>query len=472
PAETPVMQAAELLRSGKAAAAVPILEKLSRDHPDDGTVYPWLAEGYLSTERPAEGRTALDTALRLNLPAKILMPVVLKYANYYTAKGHFEEAEKLFQSATSVVTAKEAADSRARLYMSWAEDDLRKSNLQAAVNHLNIAMSVVDDVDEPMKSMVPHRLSECLRQLAAVAEVSEKNDRKAIELLEKALTVSDEPLTRMNLALIYARSGKNDLAIENYQRVSSADPNNLEARHHLIDLLCQKGDYKGAQLALVDLTERERSMENFQLLAGINLKLKNYAGAVRALEDACDIGPKPELLKQLESTLLEWAALLTKQNKPQEAASVKGHADRIAEQLALIAKTEDKTSKQLEDEDSLSQKPDDYFEKVPPIALSSSRIWLAKGSLTPEGEIRIKNISGRPVKDLTLAAVFYDNSTRRANGSVTLPVASPNSPPFETGGSRTLYFSCPNIVKTDHRLAVVIMWKGRFLKEFPVVKQL
>ncbi len=75
------------------------------------------------------------------------------------------------------------------------------------------------------------------------------------------------------------------------------------------------------------------------------------------------------------------------------------------------------------------------------------------------------------MKDLTLKVVFYDHSSKRAGGSVTLPVATPDSPPLETGATRTLYFSCPSIVKTEHRLAVVIYWRGRLLKEYPVVKQ-
>jgi hypothetical protein len=109
--------------------------------------------------------------------------------------------------------------------------------------------------------------------------------------------------------------------------------------------------------------------------------------------------------------------------------------------------------------------------RVSPIALSSSRIWLAKGSLTPEGEIKIRNISGKPVTDLSLTVVFFDKTVRRQFGSVTLPVTTPQSQPFAEDASRSLYFSCPNIVKPEHQLAVIILWKGRFLKEFPVVKQ-
>lgn len=187
---------------------------------------------------------------------------------------------------------------------------------------------------------------------------------------------------------------------------------------------------------------------------------------MRAFEDACDLRPKPELLKQLEAVLDDWSALLKKDGKLQEAASVKGHAERVSEQLSMMNK--DEKADQDDKQDKTVTRDD---ARIPPIALSSSRIWLAKGSLTPEGEIKIRNISGRPVTELSLTAVFFDKTLRRQFGSVTLPVATPQSQPFAEEAARSLYFSCPNIVKPDHQLAVIISWKGRFLKEFPVVKQ-
>jgi len=471
PEKTAFEQAVELIKSGKSAFAVPILEKLSRERPDDANIYPYLAQGYLTTDRPAEGRLALDTALRLRIAGRQLAPVVSAYASYYTTKGHFAEAEKLFNSASSVMGAHDGADERARLYLAWAEENLRNTDLEAAVAHLKQANAHAEDVSEPLRSLIPHRLSDCYRQLAALAETKEKDQKKAASLLETALQVSDEPITRMNLALIYRQLGNTQGAIANYDLVSKADPNNLEARHHLVTLLCEKNDFQAAQTALIELTDKERSVENYVLLANLDLKLNNHPGAVRALEDALDLGDKPELLKQLEVVLLDWSQKLLKEGKREAAASVKVRAERVAEQLSmLVGKPEDK-EKPIEDENSLAQKPDEYFEKVPPIALSSSRIWLARGSFTPEGEIRIRNISGRPVKDLSLKVLFYDHSSKRASGSVTLPVASPSSPPLETGGSRTLYFSSPSTVKSEHRLAVVIYWRGRLLKEYPVVKQ-
>jgi tetratricopeptide (TPR) repeat protein len=443
-----------------------LLEELLKQHPENSEVFPWLAQVYLSTDRLAEGRTALDTALRLNVKGAALSPVVLSYASYYQAKQDFDEAERLFQSASNACPTNELSEGRGMLYSKWADYNATHNDLSEQVHHLELASQFSDQLHEPIKSSIPHRLSDAYRQLAAVAENSKKDD-EAKALLLKALKVSDEPLTRMALAAIYSRNNELDKAIENYTVVTKADSNNLEARHRLIDLLCQTKAYEQAQEALLDLTDKEKSVENYQLLAAVDLKIQNYAGAVRAFEEACDLRPKPELLKQLESVLLDWSALLTKEKKFQEAASVKGHAERVAEQLGLLAK-EDKTDLD-EKQDKGAPHPD--AAGVPPVALSSSRIWLAKGSLTPEGEIRIRNVAGKPVTDLSLTAVFYDNTLRHQCGSVGLPVATPESQPFLEGASRSLYFSCPNIVKPDHQLAVIIFWKGRFLKEFPVVKQ-
>jgi tetratricopeptide (TPR) repeat protein len=317
-----------------------------------------------------------------------------------------------------------------------------------------------------LKSQVPHRLAECYRRLAATAETTNKDDAKAIELLEKALSVADEPATRIALGSLYERANNIDKAIENYQAVCSQDKNNLTVRHSLIDILLQKKDLMAAQLALTELVDKEKTYENYQLLADLNLKLENYAGAVRCLEEASALKPSPVLLKQLLNTLTTWSALLTKQNKGAEAMSVKGHAERVEEELAAMLKEENKKDEEVDEPKQAQWNPGS-----PPVAVLASHNWLSAGSLTPEGEIKIKNISGQPVTELTLTAVFFDHTKRQSNGSVVLPVATANSSPFAPGMEKPLYYSCPNIVKEDHQLGVMILWKGKLLREFPVVKQ-
>ncbi len=466
--ETPLARAQSLIREGKAAAALPILEELCRKEPDNAEVFPAMAQSYLATERFAEGRTALDTSLRLKLSPEALAPVVLSYANYYESRGDFEEADKLFRSAKAVCGDQYLNAGKGQLYHRWGENDIQKSNMKDAVVHLELASQLSSFLDQNAQNDIVRKLANGYRELAAVAEVQDKNDQEARRLLEKSLTVCDELATRIALANIYRREGKKDKAIENYELICKQDANNLEARHQLINLLIETKQLEKAQAALTELTDREKSVENYQLLASLNLKLNNYAGAVRALEDACGLNSKPELLKELHGVLLTWSDVLMRQKKTQEAISVRGHAERISDQLAML--TRDQTPEETPAQTEAPAATGQWDPKVPPIALVFSRIWLARGSLTPEGEIRIKNISGAPVPDLALTAVFYDNTSRRANGSVTLPVATPTSQPFAVGGEKSLYFSCPNIVRYDHQQAVIILWKGKFLREFPVVK--
>lgn len=467
--ETPLSKASSLIREGKAAAALPILEELSRKEPDNAEVFPALAQGYLATERFAEGRTALDTSLRLKLSPEVLAPVVISYGNYYESRGDFEEAEKLYRSAKAVCGDKYLNAGRGQLYLRWADSELVKGKMKDAVAHLELASQFASYLDESAQNDIIRKLASGYRELAAVAEVQDKNDQEARSLLEKSLTVCDELATRIALANIYRRQGKKDKAIENYALICKQDANNLEARHQLINLLIETKQVEKAQIALVELTDREKSVENYQLLANLYLKLNNYAGAVRALEDACGLSSKPELLKELHRVLLTWSEVLMRQKKTQEAMSVRGHAERISDQLSML--TRDLEPDETERPETENQtKTGQWDPRVPPIALVFSRIWLARGSLTPEGEIRIKNICGSPIADLALTAVFYDNTSRRANGSVTLPVATPSSAPFAAGAERSLYFSCPNIVRYEHQQAVIILWKGKFLREFPVVK--
>ena len=59
---------------------------------------PGLPKPNSATDRIPEGRIALDTAVRMGLPASALSPTVLLYANFYERKGDYPEAGKLLSS--------------------------------------------------------------------------------------------------------------------------------------------------------------------------------------------------------------------------------------------------------------------------------------------------------------------------------------------------------------------------------------
>jgi len=462
--DTPLNKAVKDIKAGKAARALPVLEELARNNPDDPSLLPWLAQGYLSCDRIAEGRTALDTALHLHLPTYKLAPMILAFSEYYQRRNDYEEASKLFdlldKAQTDTTSDHELTAARGQLYINWAHAEAVKGNLENAVSRLEAVAILEPHLNEQTKALISRRLGEYYRELAANAELKQQSG-KAIELLMKSLAASDDPVTRMDLAQIYVREKKWHLALESYHHVVAIDPNNLEARHRLVELYVMDKDYEKARDALLELVTQEGSVENFQLLAALQLKLNNKAGAVRALEDACAMREGDlKLLSKLKEVLLSWGMELLGQGKVDEAASVKGHAARVGDMIAMVTKALGK-----KDEAQLLTDP-----QGPKIALVSSRIWLARGSLTPEGEVNIKNVSANPATDLSLNVVFYDKTTRRSCGSVTLPVATANSLAMPSGAERTLYFSCPTTVYPDHQLAVLISWHGHVLKELPVVK--
>jgi tetratricopeptide (TPR) repeat protein len=461
---TPLEQAVSLIKANRHAAALPLLEQLEKKEPDNDEVFPWLAQCYLRTDRLAEGRTALDTALKCKLPSSLTAPVVLSFAEYYENKNDYEEAERLFASARNSSDDKDLRPGQAQLYVRWGEAEAAVGQHERALKHLQQAFAFIDEKDLGRRTTLPHRIGELYRHLAAVAETQQNDDQRAIQLLQDSLRWADEPASRMALGNLYLRHDETAKAIDNFKIVVAQDGNNLEARHHLIDLYLQAENLEGAQQALLELTERERSVENFDQLANVNLKLGNYAGAVRALEDAIVLHPKDiELLTELHDALARWSTVLTKQDKIDEAASVKGHAERVAELLKQLQKQEEPPT-------TADKSLTEPGAESPPVSLIASRMWLSKGSFTPEGEIRLKNISGKPVTDLALTMVFWDNTTKKKNSTITVSAAS-ETHPMDPGAIQSVYFSCPNIVKAEHQLAVIIFWKGRLLKELPVVKE-
>ncbi len=460
--QTPLEEAISLIKANRAAAALPILEDLAQKQPDSSMYLPWLAQCYLSTDRLAEGRTALDTAIKQKISCQTITPIVLNFSKYYRQRFDFGEAEKLLNSTIPLCPSTDFLEERKTIYTEWSDDEAKKGEIAQAISHLETLASMEGSRSDKQT----HTLAELYRQQAAIEETQEGNDNKAIELLEKSLTFADEPASRIALANLYTKNGECAKANTHLKLVCKADPNNLEARHKLIDLSIKTEDYQGAQEAASELADKEHSVENYQMLASIDMKLANYAGAVRALEEASNLSPKDlDLMKNLESALVDWQLELTKKNKLEESLSVKSRIERVAEMIKALQKElnpEAEPIKATENPDSLPGNP--------PISLATSRIWLSKGSFTPEGEIKLKNIGSDPIADLSLTVAFYDKTSKKKMGTVTVSAAG-SSHPMLAGQTRVLYFSCPNIVRAEHQLSVLIYWKGRLIRELPVVKE-
>ena len=160
--------------------------------------------------------------------------------------------------------------------------------------------------------------------------------------------------------------------------------------------------------------------------------------------------------------MLDWANQLQAHHNSRQANSVKGHALRINDEIAKLTKEEEK---------KLESSAANLTQANVPINIVSSKIWLAKGSLTPEAEIKIQNTSSFDILDINLQAYFYDNTLKKNYGCVSLPIVNYQSMKFLKGSYKTLYFSCPNTIKPDNKVSVIIFWKNHLLKEFPVNKE-
>ncbi len=462
--QTPLDKAISLIKANKAAAALPILEDIAQKQPESSAYLPWMAQCYLSTDRLAEGRTALDTAMKMKTSCQTVIPIALNFSKYYRQKNDYAEAERLIISTIPVCPSTEFDQERKLIYTEWAADQAEKGELDQAIALLERLITMEADTKT---NETAHKLVELYRQQAAVEETQNGNDNKAIQLLEKSLTISDEPASRMALGNLYAKNGSFKRAITHLKEVSKTDPNNLEARRKLVEYTMKTEDYAGAQEAASELAEHERSVENYELLASINLKLGNFAGAVRALEESSDLAPKDlNVLANLQTALTDWANDLAAKGKMDESLTVKGRSERVAEQIKAIQKelNPEAESAKVEPVASVPQ-----F-MGPTIALTSARIWLSKGSYTPEGEIKLKNTGRVPLAELSLSVSFYDKTAKKNCGSVLVSAAG-SSHPMEPGQSRVLYFSSPNIVRSEHQLSVLIYWKGKLIRELPVVKE-
>ncbi|MBX9686363.1 MAG: tetratricopeptide repeat protein [Candidatus Obscuribacterales bacterium] len=458
--EAPLNRAIALIKTNKAAAALPILEEIAQKQPDNMAYMPWLAQCYLSTDRLAEGRAMLDTSIKLKLPCSTVAPVVVNFSQYYCRKNDYPEAEKLINSAQTLCPSEDFQLERKSIYSQWAEYDAGRNLQTEALKHLEVLASM----EGGLNPKLAHTMAELYREEAAIEETQKGNDQKAIQLLEKSLLVADEPASRIALAGLYIKNNEDAKALKHLSEVCKSDQNNLEARHRLIESAIKLEDWKCAQSAATELADRERCLENFELLASIDLKLNNFPGAVKALEDAIPLAPKDlDLLEKLEAALSNWSQDLVKHGKQEEAISVKTRAERTAE-----AKKE--LQKELNPEAEAAPVVAADARGNPPIALITSRIWLSKGSFTPEGEIKIRNIAKDPLSELSLTVAFYDNTLKKRTGSVSVSAAG-SAHPLLPGQSRVLYFSSPSIVRAEHQLSVIIFWKGKLIRELPVVKE-
>jgi tetratricopeptide (TPR) repeat protein len=89
------IEAVALVRSGKAAEAVPLLKKLAADYPGERMVQMMLGQATIN-QNPEEGRAYFEAALKLDDST----PRVYNFlGNYYLLKGDYAKAREMYQAS-------------------------------------------------------------------------------------------------------------------------------------------------------------------------------------------------------------------------------------------------------------------------------------------------------------------------------------------------------------------------------------
>lgn len=99
----------------------------------------------------------------------------------------------------------------------------------------------------------------------AMKSYDEGNFDKAIELLNKQLTILDDPDAYNYLAKIYLEQNNTDLAIENYKKAIEFNPNFFEANFELGKIYYSMNDYKNASKYLTNASNLQ--VENVEALS-------------------------------------------------------------------------------------------------------------------------------------------------------------------------------------------------------------
>jgi len=129
---------------------------------------------------------------------------------------------------------------------------------------------------------------------------ADKNDYlRAEEMYKRAISLDpSNPVAYHNLANTYRAMGKIDLAIENYHKAISLNPEFVFSLNSLVSLYLENKNYQKAREVLENyLHQSGPKIDIFFLLSQIALEEGDLKGALSYLEKALVIDPKNQLIQ-------------------------------------------------------------------------------------------------------------------------------------------------------------------------------
>jgi len=314
-----------LVRSGRLDQALPILEKLTADQPDNLTALEALFDVQMARKDLAGARrtTGLVQTVKPKLPTGYYMGGLAEQADgkIDAARAAFERAAVISPDAVEPVTA------LVRLDLSQQHPDQAIARIDKVIAQFpknpiarNLKGEVLASLKRTDAAIASFReaigfspsWTTPYRNMAAAESAAGRNE-DAVNTFEDGLKASnDAPQLRVDLAGLYERLGRPDDAIAQYERLLKRDADSAAAANNLAMLLVTYRSDKASLDRARTLTERFASSRNPDLIdtrGWVLYKRGENADAITALQKAVDQSPHaPVLLYHLAVAQLKAGA--------------------------------------------------------------------------------------------------------------------------------------------------------------------
>ena len=307
-----------LLGSGRAAEAPAEYDRILQGHPDDPAVTMQLAEMYLLTGHAAEARKILTRTLRRDprsYQAHLLMARLLR------GEGRAEEALERYGRAldlnwsaevqaeeAELLTARREYDRAEALYRDIIDREERNEAAHLGLIRLFLRQDREDDALAELLSL-RRATDKPLWVDMAVARLYIKRgqDDEAREILERSLKREGAAETRLLLAALLHKQGKDEAALRQVRLIDDEAPEYPEALGLMAEIYRALNRADDAVLIFERrvASDKTRHPAMYPLLAALHDEQGRAALARRALEQGIEHYPEDEDLLYVYGSFLE-----------------------------------------------------------------------------------------------------------------------------------------------------------------------
>jgi tetratricopeptide (TPR) repeat protein len=289
---------------GKYKKALQYLERSVRLYPFLPNAWNNLGVALKETGRPDEAVIAFQKAVELSPE---YFQVIVNLGKIYLEKGELEKARERFE------TGMRKSPFFAGSYTGMGRLLLRQGELDKAMEMIQKSLSlnsyqpeallllgeIWEKKGDPLPAWDAYRTcyminpwrKEALKGVHRIESDPALLERMVLEAEEKVKTKGEHPNYLYNLATLYSKQGKLDLAVATYREATGKNPRHLYALNDLTAALLMQGKAEDAKAVIRQVVGiNPNSMKAYYNL-GCALALEgDTAGAVAALERAASLG--------------------------------------------------------------------------------------------------------------------------------------------------------------------------------------